>query len=150
MDKFYLCPEKELRKLKSYQIHSDSYLKKDFGYYFGNPESWKTEKGYGLKLFERAGEFRYLNYINPDHIEAILWPFWYDDQDTIDMNLDLFSRFKKKYPKIKRIQYNPDKYVNNWQLSFVEASYYSQMHFIEYGNFEDHADDSVKKMKNKK
>ena len=61
----------------------------------------------------------------------------------------MYCRFRDKYPQIKRIQYNRDKYNNNWSLAFVEASYFSQRHFIEFGSFEDHADNAKLKIEYK-
>ena len=78
----------------------------------------------------------------------MLWPTWKDDEETMERNWNLYVKFRESYPKIKRIQYNRDKYNNNWALSFVEASYYSQRHYTMFGYFEDHADDAKLKIDN--
>ena len=148
LDKFYLTPE-HLRSLKPRQIFSDPYLRNSFWYYFGNPIDWGKEKNYGKKLFERAGEFRYLDAVPPNDIQAILWPVWKDNDEIMEKNINLFCRFREKYPSIERIQYNLDKYNAKWSLALVEASYYTQRYFIEFNAFENDADIAKRKIEEK-
>lgn len=136
IDKYYLLPE-DLRTLKPSEILTDSYLKKDFWYYYGNPQDWRKQKGYGNALYKRAGEFRYFGSISPDKIAAVLWPVWEDNNEVKVNNIDLYYKFREAYPGIDRIQYNPYKQPNNWALSLVEASYYSQRYFLEFNKFPD-------------
>ncbi len=129
LDKYYLLPN-DLRRLKPIQIQKISYLGNSFWFYFGNPYDWNN-KGYGKKLFETAGEMRYLSKISPSDIAAILWPMWHTDDGTVDENLDLQNSFRKEYGKINIVNYPSDKY-ENWALSLVEASYYVQRYYLEF------------------
>lgn len=147
IDKYYLLPE-DLRSLKPIQIQNIATLKNDFWYYFGNPTDWQTKKGYGAKLFETAGEMRYFEKILPEQIEGILWPMWYTgtDTDIIDENLDLQVAFKKEFPEISVINYTLDKF-ENFVLSLVEASYFTQRFYLEKGKFPVNAETAKIKVK---
>lgn len=131
LDKYYLTPE-DLRILKPIQIQKIEDLKNDFWYYFGNPRDWST-KGYGNKLFQTAGEMRYLDEILPESIAAILWPMWVDTS-SINENLDLKANFTDIYPNITIVEYIYDKY-ENFVLSLVEASFYTQQFFLKNNRF---------------
>lgn len=138
LDKYYLLPD-DLRTLKASQISSIPQLKNNFWYYFGNPDDWGKEKGYGNRLYYYAGEMRYLNEISHDSIAAVLWPFGRGEHnDATDNNLDLLNEFEKTF-SIPVIRYTYDLYNNNWALAVVEASYYSQQYYLKFGKFESNA-----------
>jgi hypothetical protein len=131
IDKYYLFPE-DLRKLKPIQIQKIPALRNDFWYYFGDPSYWQKIKGYGNKLYETAGEMRYYEKIIPDQFAGLLWPMWYPGTDTTveDNNINLQIDFKIEYPEIPIINYALDKF-ENFVLSLVEASYYTQKYYVE-------------------
>lgn len=135
LDKFYLLPN-DLREYKPLQIKNEPYLQNDFWFYFGSPEYWQNTADYGKHLYARQGEFRYLNSIKPDDIEAILWPIWSSSISTpMDKNWDLISEFKKTFSSIKVIEYDLKSHGNRWAMALVEASYYSQKHFLINNSF---------------
>lgn len=133
LDKYYLFAN-DLRRLKPIQIQKIKHLNNNFWYYFGNPSDWQSFKGYGNKLFETAGEMRYLERILPEHIAAILWPMWYSDPSTVDDNMDVQQAFKEEFSQIAVVNYTLDKY-ENFVLSLVEASYYTQKFFLNKARF---------------
>lgn len=147
LDKYYLFSE-DLRYLKTIQLYDNPKLKEDFWYYFGNPDDWQKEKGYGKNLFETAGEMRYYNEIIPENIAAILWPFTRAEEEFMDQSLDLLSEFERTFTDIKVIKYTCDTYNNNMPLSLVEASYYTQLYYLKYGIFESNAAIAKVKMQN--
>jgi hypothetical protein len=129
LEKFYLLAN-DLREYKPYEIRQEDYLGDDFWFYFGSPYHWENED-YGKRLYEYQGEFRYFNSINPEDIEAILWPIWTSSVSTpMDQNWDLMAEFKETFPSIKVIEYNLKSHGNRWAMALVEASYYSQKHYL--------------------
>ena len=138
LDKFYLLPN-DLREFKPLQIKNDSYFKNDFWFYFGSPDYWRDNEDYGCNLYKRQGEFRYLKLIQPQDIEAILWPIWPASITVMDKNWDLISAFKKAFPFIKIIEYNLKSHGDNWEMALVEASFYSQKYYLLNSSFHNSA-----------
>lgn len=140
LEKYYLLPE-HLRALKANQVCNDQSLNKDFWYYYGNPEVWRSQTDYGKNIYRRTGEFRYYGSIKPDSIAAILWPHFTDvvmEDNTPDMdaNFDFINAFRKAFRHIQIIEYNHDvEDEYNWESTLVEASYLSTKFHIEKGYF---------------
>jgi hypothetical protein len=140
LDKYYLLPL-HLRQIKAFEIETKPVFNKNFWYYFGDPDSWMKEEDYGKRLFYYTGEMRYLKQISVSSIAAILWPFFVDivlpDGTTdMDQNLELFTAFKMAFPDISIIHYNHDiDYQQNWEITLVEASFYSYKFYLKNGYF---------------
>jgi hypothetical protein len=47
----------------------------------------------------------------------------------------MISEFKKTFSSIKVIEYNLKSHGNNWAMALVEASYYSQKHYLIHNQF---------------
>lgn len=153
--KYYLLPN-HLREFKATQIVYDKTYNPDFWYNYGNPSDWIKVPNYGHRLYEKTGEFRYMENINPSNIEGILWPFDIDkvlpgNIPDIDANLDLFNSFKKAFPEISIISYNFDEeYNDNWALALVEASFYSTRYRLVHGKYPQNARLAKIELMNKK
>lgn len=140
LKRYYLLPE-HLRALKANEICYKDLINNDFWYYFGDPLIWNVTEEYGNKIYEKTGEFRYLESIPTASIEAILWPCDTDKMlegniPNMDDDLDLYNSFKRVFPDISIIEYNLiEGDENNWALALVEASFYSTKYYLEHDRY---------------
>lgn len=149
VDKYFLLPE-DLQVLVTNRVLKDPFFSGKFWKYHGNPDDWEDEM-YRNNQWKKKAEYCHFEKLNPEDIEAVLWPVW---ESTIDENAfspddlyELIPSFEESFG-IKVILYRPygeliekeswmTKNMRDWEIALVEASYLAHRYFIEHTTFPD-------------